>query len=90
MAFPITDQLGEDELELECILGLTDIHMIVKNYTDAKKTLEIGFQIIYKQMGMYSEIPKDIESPQGIMNNYIQEIDKRWKKVNELLKNQNE
>jgi len=89
-AFQISNQLGEDELQLECILGITDLHMNIGNIQDAKQALEIGFQIIYKQMGMFSETPKDISSLKGNFNHLMQEIEKRWKRVNELLKNQGE
>ena len=60
--------------------------MIYGNLQVSKKALEQAFQIVYARMGMYDETPKGTPQMTDELNQKIQDVDKRWKQVNKLLK----
>jgi len=85
-AIQITTRLGDLEGKFQCLLNFSDIHMMFGNLQVSKKALEQAFQIVYARMGMHDETPKGPPQMTDELNQKIQDVDKRWKQVNKLLK----
>lgn len=85
-AIQITERLGDLEGKFQCLLNISDIHIMHGNLQVSKKALEQAFRIVYARMGMYDETPKGPTQMTDELNQKIQDVDKRWKHLNKLLK----
>ena len=85
-AIRITERLGDLDGKFHCLLNISDIQIMYGNLQVSKKALEQAFRIVYARMGIYDETPKGAPQMTDELNQKIQDVDKRWKQLNKLLK----